>query len=190
MPKPDHWWISPHFRQGDFPGGPSRDQKIAIFADRIRGWMLDPAERLLHLDPHSGFAVLAILGTYFEMIAKYQDGRMAVGESGRYFRDGVRDVLSTLDSPPQVSDDVADLLYRGLRNGLYYGGFPTTAIAVNGGLPAVLQYDASGPVVTLNPSQVLLAIQRHFSQYISRLSNVAEDTLRDRFQDRFDSEHA
>jgi len=190
MPKPGYWWISPHFRQGDFPGGPSLDQKIAIFDDRIRGWMLDPAERLLHLDPHSEFAVLAVLGTYFEMIAKYRDGRITQGESGRYFRKGVRDVLRTLDSPPQVSDDVANLLYSGLRNGLYHGGFPTTAIAVNDDLPAALEYDASMRVVTLNPAQVLLAIQRHFSHYISRLSDVANDTLRAKFQARFDSEHA
>lgn len=188
MPKPDHWWISPHFRHGDFPDGPSRDQKIAVFADRIWGWMLDPAQRLIHLDPHSGFAVLAILGTYFEMIAKYEDGVTDRNEPGRYFRQGVRAVLRTLDSGSQVSDEVVDLLYSGLRNGLYHGGFPTTAIAVSGDLAAVLQYDASMRVVTLNPAKVLLAIQRHFSLYIARLSDAANDELRGNFVERFDSE--
>ncbi len=189
MPKPDDSWISPHFQQGDFPGGLTRDQKIAVFADRIRGWMLDPAERLLHLDPHSGFAVLAILGTYFEMIAKYQNERIAQRQSRRYFCQGVRDVLSTLDPPQSVSPAAEKLLYSGLRNGLYHGGFPTTAIAVNGDLPDVLDHDASTGVVTLNPAQVLLAIQRHFSQYISRLSDAANDGLRARFECRFNSEH-
>jgi hypothetical protein len=192
MPKPADWWISPHFTQGDVLSM-SVDQKVAVFADRIRGWILDPAQRLLHADPHGGFAALAVLGTYFEMVAKYQDGRIPRGDSERYFTTGVTEVLTNTTGTRDLHEEnleVAALLYQGLRNGLYHGGFPAKSIGVSGDIRGVLSYNRDAGQVIINPSELALAIQRHFSKYVAVLVDPGSAELRRKFESRFDSEFA
>ncbi len=84
---PDYW-VSPHFPSSAFTGPLTDEQKIELFADSVRGWQLDVAERLIASDPHSGLAVLSIVLSYFEMMAKYRDGYAAKGKSKEYFSKG------------------------------------------------------------------------------------------------------
>jgi hypothetical protein len=186
MAKPKDWSLSPQFRSGDFPAEPSDEQKIAIFEDRISGWMLAPTERLLQRDPDSGFAALAILGTYFEMIAKYEDGCTSFRTpSRRYFVRGLQRVLNTEAQSERISEKDATDVYDGLRSGLYHWGFPTPSVAIDEGLSTPIARDPATSVLMINPSQMLFAVRAHFAGYLERLRMPGEHELRRRFEQSF-----
>jgi hypothetical protein len=79
-------WVTPRRRLSELPKDITLDLKIDIFKERIEGWKLDIADQLINGikdekgntitegNPHSGYAVLDIILSYFEMIAKYQAG--------------------------------------------------------------------------------------------------------------------
>jgi len=67
--------ISPKYTTLDFPNGMTIENKIDIFADRINGWQIGIAQKIIqHQIQHSGFALLHIVFSYFEMIGKYLSG--------------------------------------------------------------------------------------------------------------------
>lgn len=192
MPKPDKMRISPKFRRGDFPRELRREDMILIFEDRITGWMLTPAERLLEQDPESGFAALAIITTYFEMITKYQGNVEPLAftepgspaERGTPFQNGFRAVFAA--RKPQLDDHIPELYYFAVRNALYHAGFPTTKIAIDDKLPRPFRYHANSAIaLTLNPKHIVLAIQGHFARYIAQLRAPAETDLQSKFEARF-----
>lgn len=185
MSKSDDMQISPNYRRGDFPKVLSRQDKIRIFEDRIGGWVLAPAMRLLAENLDSGFAALAIITTYFEMIAKYETGHNVEPpertRGGRLFQDGIRHVF------PQISDDVTKLYYLKVRNALYHAGFPTAAVAIDDVQPEAFSYDANLPIpLRLNPSEIVYAVQAHFAQYVAELKALDEGARQDNFERRFD----
>ena len=83
-------WISPTYQDSDFPVPHSIDTKITLFEDRALGWKLNIAEQIINGKKkadgseerppiqHSGFAVLDIVFSYFEMIAKYENGLLVL----------------------------------------------------------------------------------------------------------------
>ena len=97
-----------------FHGALTFDQKIEVFYERIWGWQLHVAEICLNggrshdgrdtaeAIPHSAFAAMQIMLSYFEMIAKYEDGFVPKtpkqGESPKYFKRGVQSVFPALES--------------------------------------------------------------------------------------------
>ena len=101
-------WISPSFQVTDFRQPLSISDKIAIFEDRTIGWKLDIADQVINgrkrsdgseeRSPilHSGFATLEIVFSYFEMIAKYEDGFAQKGGSRKFFELGVYSVFPEL----------------------------------------------------------------------------------------------
>jgi len=84
-------WLSPSYQDTDFPLPHSLDTKITLFEDRVLGWKLDIADQIINGGQekssirHSGFAVLDIVFSYFEMIAKYEDG-FTGRKSEEYFK--------------------------------------------------------------------------------------------------------
>jgi hypothetical protein len=85
--------ISEHFTDEQFTPPASLEEKVAIFADRVWGWQLNVADRM-RADAHAGFAILAVVASYFEMIAKYQEGFVGPGASKDHFKKGVQSVLT------------------------------------------------------------------------------------------------
>ena len=78
-----NWKISPNYFNTDFSWPLSIDDKITVFCDRIYGWQLDIADQIINYRkgsndeiieglPHAGYAVLHLVLSYFEMIAKYR----------------------------------------------------------------------------------------------------------------------
>ena len=53
---------------------PTLDEKVTVFARRVRGWQIDIAQHLANNVPHSGFAVLSILMSFPEMMWQYRHG--------------------------------------------------------------------------------------------------------------------
>jgi hypothetical protein len=157
-------------------------QKVEIFEDRIKGWVLDPIQRMLEGDPNAGYAALAVMACYFEMISKYEDGYVGEGESKEHFKRGVTSIFG------HQQPDVLRILYKCMRNGIYHGGFPSSQISIADQAIEALAFDAERHGVQLNPSLVLRSIQRHFDDYIGRLSGEDGSTLRNHFVTRFDTE--
>ncbi len=50
------------------------DDMIDVFADQMRGWLIDPANQLIP-HRHAGFGILAIVFSYFEPIGQFLEGK-------------------------------------------------------------------------------------------------------------------
>jgi hypothetical protein len=62
-------WITPYHTDADFNWPLSPDDKVTIFYERTMGWQLGIADLCKDI-PLSGYAILHIVLSYFEMIAK------------------------------------------------------------------------------------------------------------------------
>lgn len=202
-------WISPHYQDSDFQsalvpdanaasGGSSNaynydferlslEDKIAVFVDRTEGWQLGIAEQVGRL-PHSGFAVLHILLSYFETIAKYYHGIIKRGDpKGKYFKMGVRLVFPTLAEKIPTGDLDAFLneLYSGARCGLYHASLAAGHIEVCSLPHDWFKYDAYNPRITIDPPRVVKELQTHLVVYAVKLRDPGNGDLRTNFEKRF-----
>jgi hypothetical protein len=180
-------YISPNFQQIDFPSGLSLDQKIEVFADRVKGWQIEIAEKCRHTSQHSGYGVLHIIISYFEMIAKYENGLTENDRSKEFFKKGLRLVFPGLvNHPSGVSDQVLDSLYEGVRCGLYHGGGTVGNIAITWDQKSAMGFSPDGKSILLNPEMIIEVVKAHFDSYVTRLRDAKNPELRERFNRRFD----
>src|SRR5689334_13563288 len=107
------------------------EKKIEIFRESVWGSQLHIAELAINGGkshdqtedvkplPHSDFAVLYILLSYFEMIARYEKGDISEKESRGAFIDGVQLVFPEVcEWPYAPTRTFLDKLYKDLRCGL------------------------------------------------------------------------
>ena len=204
-------FISPKYNAENFSQPPSVDDKITIFADRTMGWKLDIADQLINGRkrndgaeerspiPHSGYATIDIVFSYFEMIAKYEDGFAQIGQSEKYFKSGVYSVFPNLKQHQvpvkipgvqgkviSVIDYVLDLLYKGVRCGLYHSGITNGRIVITGDISEPMALDLQNMVLIINPHRLIPTLIVHFTSYISRLRDPNNQELRKNFGARFD----
>src|SRR6185503_18827988 len=78
--------ISPRFTTEKLASGKLEDM-IDVFEDQMRGWLIDPANQLVH-HQHAGFGILAIVLSYFEPIGQFLDGK--AGKSKAQFTRGLK----------------------------------------------------------------------------------------------------
>jgi hypothetical protein len=184
------FWRSPHFTDAQLGNRLNFEQKVLVFADRVRSWQLDVAERQIRADPHAGFAVLSAILSYFEMYAKHREGFTKTGESGHYFRKGVEWVFERVDVPAEVRTKVAERLWTAARNGLYHDGLTSAGIVLSSEFDSTMRVmgNESGEIgeVHINPERLVEQVQIHFSGYLLRLLNPGHDALRQNFEKRFD----
>ena len=109
------------------------DVKVEIFRERVDGWQLwiaqlvanggdDRHGRHHEKIPHAGFAVLLIVMSYFEMIARYLEGDLIEAKAGEFSKKGFRAVAGSLNQAPDrapVDQLLADW-YKQVRCGLYH----------------------------------------------------------------------
>jgi hypothetical protein len=181
--------ISPHFTTAHFTGPLNTDQKIQLFADRVRGWQLDIAQSL-DAHPHSGFAVLSIVASYFEMIAKYEDGYLDRHRSEEYFNRGVRSVLEPHIQPEgsTISDETLHILYDEVRCGMYHAGMTGPRVVITRNPAVGIMREDHGHLV-INPYALVEVVQTHFSNYVVSLNDPTNADLRENFERRFDAGH-
>lgn len=204
-------FISPNYQAKDFPQPYSLDDKITIFADRTMGWKLDIADQLINGKkrndgtnerspiPDSGYATMDIIFSYFEMIAKFNDGYTQKGQSEKYFKSGVYSVFPILIQHQvpanipgvqgkviSVIDYVLDLLYEGVRCGLYHSGFTTGRIVITGGIRDPMALDIQNMILIINPHLLVPKLISHFNSYISLLRDPNNQELRNKFEARFE----
>lgn len=195
--------ISPRFLNThfpDFPGGLTFEQKLEIFADREHGWRFEVASEMVKRDPRAGFAALATVTSYFEMIAKYQDGYCQTDRVEEYFRRGWSDVFSEYSIVSQAQalsndevqshlDATARWLYKELRCELYHVGATGRGIRLIGDLDKAVAVDIApdqSKQITINPELFVSHLVVHFGRYLARLRDPQEQTLRQNFEKRFD----
>ena len=184
-----------------FSQPPSFDDKVAIFYERIWGWQLHIAE--LCLDggkdhggktdlqkiPHSGFAALQIMLSYFEMIAKYEDGFIPTGgnhQAGNYFKRGVRSVFPSLATENAASvDDLLSSIWQKVRCGLYHMSQTASGIVLTDGIAEAIRFNTTNKVLVINPHRLPAVLKGHLENYRVRLLDPAEITLRQNFDDRY-----
>lgn len=188
-------WITPNYQHTDFSYPLSTEDKITIFWDRTLGWQLELANRIINGQadaepiPHSGYAVLQIVLSYFEMIAKFQDGYTERGRSGQYFKQGVYNVFPELQQvPEEIAERLLDVLYSGGRCGLYHAGMTDSRILLSGERQAALAFDERNNRLCINPHQLVPALVAHFQRYIDALKDSHNLELRTNFEARFDYE--
>ncbi len=180
--------ISPHYRDTDFPSTWSLDQKIQIFEDRIQGWQLDIAQLCGDSSPHAGFAVLSIVFSYFEMIAKFQDGYIKNDRSKTYFKKGLYNVFQNIsNTTPGMREKLLNKLYEDVRCGLYHAGRTGPNIELSGNFSFPIAFISPPDKVQINPHRLVPALVQHFKSYILQLRVVTNIDLRQNFETRFDA---
>jgi len=180
-------WISPNYKVANFSWPLNIDAKITMFLDRTRGWQLDIADQCLKEIKHSGFAVLSIVFSYFEMIAKYQDGYVQDSKSKQYFKEGVYSVFPDLRRHPMATvDKLLDLLYHGVRCGLFHTGITDPRIMLTGETNAAVIFKRQPPRLIINPHLLVPELKAHFERYERQLRQVSNSVLRKNFEKRFD----
>lgn len=192
-------WITPKAQDTDFTWPLTLEDKITIFLDRTSGWQLDIADHCINgrrnargelvAEPiaQSGFAVLHIVLSYFEMVAKYQDGFMTNGKSEYYFKQGVYSVFPHLKNEnSSMVDSLLNILYFGARCGLYHGGMTDHRIVVTGEISYPMILDMPAPRLKINPALLVPALKTHLAEYGCQLRNPENAALRRNFKKRFD----
>lgn len=193
-------WITPNYQDSDFTYPLGLDDKITIFLDGVYGWQLDIADKCINTQrdkdgnilsqpiKHSGFAVLHIVLSYFEMIAKFQDGFAATGRSRHYFSQGVLSVFPELGKHPiDIVDKLIDLLYEGGRCGLYHSGATNPHIILTKDIDAPIAFtDSPEPKLIINPHSLVPTLKMHLAEYGRQLRDSTKTQLRENFERRFD----
>jgi hypothetical protein len=204
-------WISKNFQDSNFQQPLSLDDKIMIYEDRVLGWKLDIADQVINgvkrlngteertAIPHSGYATLDILFSYFEMIGKYEAGFAQEGKSKYYFKEGVFAVFPQLRQgkisakPPGVTgivismaDFFQDIMYEGIRCGLYHAGATSGRVVLTGEIEQPFAIDPQNMLLIVNPHLLVPLLKEHFASYIARLREPSNQILRDNFEVRFD----
>jgi len=181
--------ISPRHDLEDFPNGLSHDDKVEVFIARVEGWLLGPAAEMVAKGvSHRGFALLMILSSYFEMIAKYKDGFVGEGKSAHYFKQGLLSAFPDLTLP----DDAAfvDQFYSRIRNGLYHAGMTRAGVLLSDDIPGVIAYQPATGLIGVSPDRLAQALRAHFATYENDLRLGLNSDVRGKFERRFDSDNA
>jgi hypothetical protein len=204
-------WISPSYQDTAFPIPHSIDTKITLFEDRVLGWKLNIADQIINGQKgsngkdeilpikHAGYAVLDIVFSYFEMRAKYEDGFSENGRSKEYFKAGVYSVFPVLRqvSPTSIVpgiqgnvidmvEVVLDLMYEGIRCGLYHSGITNGKIMLTGDIQAPMAFHVENQGLIVNPHLLVPRLKSNLAEYVSRLRDINNHELRKKFETRYD----
>jgi hypothetical protein len=184
----EDFWISPKYRNSDFPQPHTLDTKITLFLDRTDGWQLGIAEQCINNIRDSGFAVLHIVLSYFEMIAKYEDGYVDKGKPECYFKCGIYSVFPKLleGVSPEIANPLVDALYHRVRCGLYHSGTTDPQIGLTSDIDSDMVFYPKERKVIINPHRLIPTLRAHLKQYGERLRDTSNSTLRERFEKRYD----
>jgi hypothetical protein len=145
--------------------------RIAVFEDRVNGWMLSVARQLAQQSGSSGCAVLSIVLSYFEMIALYEQGNRAPRKSRHRFNAGLESVARLNAWPDADLPRLSSHLYTGFRCSLYHEGMISPHALVTSQTLKNGAYEFREGRLVVNPVGMVNAVQNHFTAYIERLKS-------------------
>ena len=171
--------ISPRFTVEKLEGA-TIDDFITIFEDQMRGWLIEPANHL-KTQQHAGFAILAIVLSYFEPIGQFLDGQR--GGSKEQFGRGLRAVFPDLAAAE--TDAIVDELYEQLRCGIFHRGITRQKVVIAPASEYVFDIekndDGSLKRVTVTPSNLMHHLEQHLARYVAQLRDPANLQMRINF---------
>jgi hypothetical protein len=171
--------LSPNYKAKDFEKGFSIGDKINIFSDRVNGWQIGIAKQIMHSQiPNSDFAILKILVSYFEMIAEY-------------FKIGLILTFPELSNEPENSqrDNLLDNFYDFVRNCLYHNGFTNQYVLITNDIPKSFGYEKNHHLFVVCPTILTEDMSIKFNEYINTLKDPNNNSLRMKFEKRYDFEN-
>jgi hypothetical protein len=184
-------FVSPRFDHRKLEPPFYRDV-VDVFEDRMRGWLLAPALKLLEFNDFS-IASVSLATSYFEGIEIYYSGADSKNHSKAFFRRGFLRVFQMGGEPAAVQERVTDDLYDLLRCGfahdsMFRSGINFSTVRKEPLLVTMKrkdgQFDPSTPVasVIINPRSFVEGVERHFTNYVRELRRGTASNLKDNFQ--------
>ena len=163
---------------------------VDVFDDRMRGWLIEPAKRLLQTS--DGYmAGVALATTYFEGIEHYISGLEEGASSKVLFRRAFRSVFK-LDVTEEMSIAISDALYKSVRCGFAHEALPGMGIYVADSRKEAIfitwpkkdgQFDPKGKLqsAVINPHRFIKGIEIHLQSYVQRLRSKEPGDAKDKF---------
>jgi hypothetical protein len=186
------WQVTPKRKRSELKLPLSLEDKIDIFYERTDGWQLEIAERIIrgvidqngrNIDlPESAYAVLHIVFSFFETIARYQDGNVDFCKTGRYFKKGLTLIFPEIKAHP----DLLDELYHGVRCGLYHSGWTNPNVFVVNDIRAAIGFTKQGKLL-INPQVLTLKLREYLKYYVEKLRDASNVKERENFAKRFNT---
>jgi len=158
--------------------------KIIIYQRQVEGWFLEPADRLLkQMDTQASFVVLSICLSYLEAVQQHKEGEPSRNNNKAFFLRAFQDVFSS----SEMEDEFADLLYIEGRCGLFHDGMTRGKMVYDMELDKAFKVINNGSQDTIyfHPKYCLEGVKAHFADYIGKLKNEEEVTLRSNFGSMF-----
>jgi hypothetical protein len=158
--------------------------KIIIYQRQVEGWFLEPADRLLkQMDTQASFVVLSICLSYLEAVQQHKEGEPSRNNSKAFFLRAFQDVFSS----SEMEDEFANLLYIEGRCGLFHDGMTRGKMAYDMKLDKAFKIINNGSQDTIyfHPKYCLEGVKAHFADYLGKLKNEEEVTLRNNFGSMF-----
>lgn len=186
-------FITPHHLDADFTWPLCLEDKITIFQERVSGWQLDIADACINGKlpqmRHSGWAVLMIVFSYFELIGKCRVGAEDSEKSEERFRIGLEDVFPGLTTmPARLRGEIVAILYGSGRCGFYHNGMAQQRIMISADYSYSISHSPSGAVL-INPHRLVPELKKHLQRYVAELRDPANTDTRRNFEKSFDYLH-
>ena len=184
-------FVSPRFTHRKLEPPFYRDV-VDVFEDRMRGWLLAPALKLLDSNDFS-IASVSLATSYFEGIEIYHSGEDSKKQSKVFFRRGFLRVFRMAGESVAVQERVAGGLYDLLRCGfahdsMFRSGINFSVVRKEPILVTMMkkngQFDPSVPLesVVINPRAFVEGVERHFTLYVSALRRAHDQVLKENFE--------
>lgn len=194
--------VSPNYDSSKLQSGMLAD-KIDVFEDQMNNWLLAHAHSLASPDyprnQHTGFAILTLVGSYFETIASFMQGQSSKNKAGEFFSIGFRNVFPEFESQvvaKGVTDvaaelrRVADAYYTEIRCGLFHEAMVRAGTVIvkgaNHTIQVVEDFTTKNLRLEVDPFHLLNRVQSHFTSYITKLRNTDEVQTRTNFEKEWD----
>ena len=179
--------ISSKYYADEFPNGMNLDNKIEVYFDRVLGWQLTPAQDTANNVKHSGFAVLQIVMSFFESIAKYREGYCNKDESKEFFKKGFELVFPQIqEAIPELKhrDELLNKIYGNIRCGLYHASLTGTGIVITGQTTSIVEIHPN--LIIMNPHRIVEPLEIYLRNYVRDLRDIKNIELRKKFEARYD----
>jgi hypothetical protein len=195
-------WVSWKHQSSDYAGPLTFEQKVEIFYEQTLGWQLHianlianggatfeapqgrPAYEVASVE-HSGFAVLQICLSYFELV-----GSLVAPSKKQYgdrFKAGVREVLPSLFKGSADDEALLKRLYKGARCGLYHLGRTGSRVGLGQPLDgSSMEYDPTTRTLSVSPQRLPVVLKTHLDSFKVQLLDPTNATLRQEFEKQFD----
>lgn len=170
---------------------PSYSDLVDVFEDRMRKWLLEPAQHLLSMEYGDVPAISLTLG-YFEGIEIYFSGQDSDRTSKEFFRRGFQRVFQPRPESAHIFDETVNGLYVQARCGFSHDGLFRNRVFFSDGRPEALtitwpkkdgEFVKTSQIesIVINAKRFVDGVVRHFEQYVADLRSEEDETLKANF---------